>query len=149
MVVINKKVRNAVMPMVAIASLMVIDGCNKDEVVPEKDRTDLLVGDWKVSEIDGEPTDALFEYGSFSITLDFKASGDMDFCTEIGFLAFNYEYCYDGKWTWADAEKSKLGLTLDGDALGTADVILLNETNMEWNIDAADYGNNWKFTKIN
>ena len=145
MVVINRKVRNAILPAVAIASLMVLDGCKEDEVAPDKDRTDLLVGDWQLDEIDGES----YNTSLYSITVDFKATGDMDFCTEINFLSLNYEYCYSGSWTWQDAEQTKLGLILDGDNLGTADVVLLNDTKMEWNIDAVDYGTNWKFTKIN
>ena len=52
MVVIKYPIKAAIIPL-AVGSMMVLDGCKKDEPVVES-KTDLLVGDWKLIELNGE-----------------------------------------------------------------------------------------------
>ena len=54
---VNKKVRNAVMPIVALSTLVLLDSCSEEEVTPEdtpKYNDDMLIGDWQLTEIDGD-----------------------------------------------------------------------------------------------
>ncbi len=137
---------------------MVMQGCKKDkedEVVP-KTQTDLLVGDWEVTEIGSND----FTGYDYSYLFKFKSSGDWQFCYEYDTDATKND-CYNGKWKWEDSnEKTVIIDQFSSNDLGNEwklDVTVLDETKLEGSItstyddgyDTDSYTQTIKFVKIN
>ena len=131
MVLIKSRVRKAILPL-AVTSLMFLDGCKKEEVAPTPEfSTDLLIGDWILTEVDGE--DYTSNYSSLHIV--FESSGVVQTCYE--YVAYPDEnYCESSsKWKWEDAKQSAIILTDDTDGDETKlDIIILDETKLEGNV---------------
>lgn len=149
MVVINKKVRNAVIPMVALSTLMVLDGCKEDEVMP-KFSDDLLIGDWEVTEVDG---DDYTDY-DYQLLFRFEANKDFDICTSYTYDGVTESYCYSElgqqfTWKWQDASNSAIVISNPPEEDTIADVVVLNGTNMELDVTYDGGSANYKFIKIN
>lgn len=52
MVTIKNSIKVAAIPL-AVTSFMILQGCNKDEEENVSANTNLLIGDWKLTEVDG------------------------------------------------------------------------------------------------
>lgn len=149
MVVKRRSFQAAVLPLVAMSSLIVLDSCKKEEEVNPSNNNDLLIGDWQVTEIDGES----YQSDDYSIQFKFKASGDLDFCVDITYGGITFGDCYNWKWKWEDTSYTTLIITDEDMVEETADIIKLDENNLELELTYEDYGNtytsNIKFVKIN
>lgn len=98
-------------------------GCSKEkeEVKPEEEevvvisKDDLLVGEWKILSVDGEPFGENYEGYTYSVGFKFEANGDFGYCYETIYEAEpsnNESYCeINGEWEWTDDEQTKLKLT--------------------------------------
>jgi len=153
MVMIKKSIRAAVIP-IALGSFMFLDGCKEDEVVP-KTQTDLLIGDWEVTEIGGDD----YTQSDESLIFKFKSSGDLQFCYEYDLTPAD-NYCYGAKWKWQDSnEKIIIIDQFPSDPTGEfkIDVVVLTETNLEGTLTSTyddggtpgSYSQSFKFVKIN
>lgn len=85
----------------------------EEELVINKD--DLLIGEWKILSVDGEPFGENYEGYTYSVGFKFEANGDFGYCNETIYEAEpsnNESYCIiNGDWVWTDAEQSELKLT--------------------------------------
>jgi hypothetical protein len=155
MVIIKNSIRAATIP-IAFTSFLVFDGCKKeDNPVPDPvTKTDLLVGDWKVTEIGG------YEYtGSESIFFKFQSAGDFEWCYEND-TDTTYNNCYGGKWKWKDANEENIIMDQFSGSLSSFelefDVVVLTETNLEGSVTstyddggyAGSYTQAVKFIKV-
>jgi hypothetical protein len=142
----RRYIRSAALPIVAISSLTILNGCKESDPAP-KNLDDLLMGDWQVIELDGESQPGPDEY---VMNFKFKANGDFSQCVE--YLNNDAYYCMVGKWTWSDASKPELRLVRKDEPVITADVVDIDDSNMEWNtsydLDGVTVTNNAKFVKI-
>lgn len=145
MVLIKNPIKSIALALV-IGSLMFLNGCKEDEPVPAT-KTDLLVGDWLVTEVDGQPYD-----DGATLIYSFETSGGVKTCIE--FVDYpDWNECNDGDtWEWEDANQSALILS---DPRATVDtkweVTLLDETRLEIiSIDDTDdtYNTPVKFIKV-
>ena len=139
---IKNRVKSVILPL-AVTSLMFLDGCKREEVEPTPEfSTDLLIGDWLLTELDGE--DYTSNYSS--IHLKFESSGDVQTCFEQ--VAYpDYNYCNSAKWKWEDANQSAIILT-EGTDETKLDIIILDETRLEGNIIYDTYTESFKFIKV-
>ncbi len=147
MVLIKNSVKSFMVPL-AVGSLMVIPGCKKDEpAAPSK--TDLLVGDWIIEELDSyDYTQSPNELYLFKFT----RAGDWQFCYEY-VPDTSQNYCYlNGKWRWNSAETS---ITIDQIVNAPSityrvDVVILDANRLEGTL-TTDYSANSpiKFRKAN
>ena len=133
MVLIKNPIKSIILPL-AVGSIMFLDGCKEDEPVAPT-RTDLLVGDWRLTEIDGyDRTDPDYSY-----LFKFKSSGDFEFCYEDNTVTPQYLLCYgadnNSKWEWQDANETKILIDNpfgnDGGVEWTIDVTVLDATRLE------------------
>lgn len=90
---------------VASTSLLLVGSCGDDEKDnPVADRADLLLGEWEVLTVDGEEVGEDNEDYTYSVTLEFQADGDFQFCYQYVYHNdpdSNYSECYDGDWEWS------------------------------------------------
>lgn len=99
------KAKNAIIPVVGIALALQAGGCKKDKT----SKTDLLVGEWEITKLDGvEPED-------YKYTFEFQADKDMKLCSE--YLVNNTSNCYNGSWDWASSAEDEVDIdwTFGGD----------------------------------
>lgn len=146
MVMIQNSVRAAVIPL-ALSSIMVLEGCKKEEEIV-KSRTDLLIGDWKITEIDGQD----YTGYSYSYLFKFKIAGDFQWCSESVSDPVD-NYCYSAKWEWQDSNEETVLMNHFPDeptAEFQFDITVLTETNLEgiFLYDAAADSQSFKFIKV-
>jgi hypothetical protein len=78
LVLIKNRVRSVILPL-AVTSLMFLNGCKEEEVEPTpKFSTDLLIGEWTLTEIDGED----YTNDDTSLHIKFETSGAVEACRE-------------------------------------------------------------------
>jgi hypothetical protein len=149
MVIKRRSLQAAALPLVAISSLIVLNSCNDADEMNPNSNNDLIIGDWQVTEIDGES----YTSEDYSIQFKFKASGDLDFCVDINYGGITIGDCYNWQWKWEDTAYTTLIITDDENIEETADVVQLDENNLELEITYEEYGttytSNFKFVKIN
>jgi hypothetical protein len=147
MVLIKNRVRSVILPL-AVTSLMFLNGCKEEEVEPTpKFSTDLLIGEWTLTEADGED----YTNDESSLHIKFETSGVVGACRE--YVAYpDYNYCGDvGKWKWENANQEAIILTDENDVDEAKwDIIILDETRLEGNVTDADetYTTSFKFIKV-
>ncbi len=147
MVMIKNSIKSVVVPL-ALSSFVVIQGCKKDE---EVSKTDLLVGDWEVTEVNGDDYTNL----DYSLLFKFTSSGDFQFCSEYENKPAD-NYCYAAKWKWEDSNEKKIIMDqftdTSGDISADFEVDILTETNFEgtWSVsyDSDLYSQKMKFVKV-
>lgn len=153
MVMIKNSIRAAVIPL-ALSSFLVLDGCKEDEVAPQS-QTDLLIGDWEVTEAGGDD----YTQSDESILFKFKSSGDWQFCYEYDLTPAD-NYCYGAKWKWQDSDEKVIIIDqFSGDPTSEfkLDVVVLTATNLEGTLTStyddggtpSSYSQTVKFVKIN
>ena len=152
MVVKRRALQAAALPLVAISSLMVLNSCGDDDEMNPKSNNDLIIGDWEVTEADIESY--ISDDYDYTIQFKFKASGDLEWCVDISYGPLSYSYCDDLKWKWEDTSYTTLVITDDDNLEETADIIQLDENNLELELTSEDeygdiYTSNIKFIKIN
>ncbi|MDH5599587.1 MAG: hypothetical protein OEY34_10710 [Cyclobacteriaceae bacterium] len=119
------------MPAAAFGTLLFATNCKDKTPVVSKD--DLLAGDWKVTEVNGQSYETQ-AYANYITLWKFAKTGDFNYCYEnTQYSAYNG--CYAAKWKWTDVDKTKINIdfapikatidlsvnVLDGDNLaGTA-----------------------------
>lgn len=135
---IKNPVRSAIMPL-ALGSLMMAPGCNKVDEILSLSQTALLVGDWRITEFDGDiyPADDTYIFS-------FKVSGDWTMCDEGD--------CYTGNWRWASADENTIIISnIQDEDSGTEwriDVVILDATRLEGTFDAYGPPVSIKFVKV-
>jgi hypothetical protein len=147
MVLIKNPIKSIALALV-IGSLMFLNGCKTEEVEPTpKFSTDLLIGDWLVTEVDGQPYDV-----GVTLIYSFETSGGVKTCVEyVDYPDWNE--CNDGDtWEWEDANQSALILSERTASDDTKwEVTLLDETRLEIiSIDDTDdtFNTPVKFIKV-
>lgn len=154
MVIIKNSIRAAVIP-IALTSFMVLDGCKKDDEVAPKTQTDLLIGDWEVTEFGGYD----YTQSDYSILFKFKSNGDWQFCYEYDSTPAD-NYCSSAKWKWEDSTEKTIIIDQFGGAdisEWKLDVTVLDETKLEGSLTSTyddggtPYSNTQtiKFVKVN
>ena len=144
MVLIKNPIKSAMVPIAATA-LLSLDGCNKDDEVGLS-KTDLLIGDWKLTELDGY----LYNDLDYTYFFKFQKSGDWQFCYTEGDPT---QYCYSGKWSWENSNETSIIFSqLEGEPVGTEwrlDVVVLDATRLEGTfIYEVGYSQSIKFVKV-
>jgi hypothetical protein len=127
---------------------IVLVGCSEDEPQP-KFNTDLLIGDWKVVEMNGVSFLTTPEW----LVVTIKSNGELNNCVEYASPANPTDgFCDYWNWEWQNATNSKIAMSEvnDGNSQTFADVIILTSTNMELNLSNTVNSNveNWKLVKI-
>lgn len=156
MVIIKNSLKSVAIPL-AVTSFMVLQGCNKDkdEATPAT-KTNLLVGDWEVTEVGGDD----FTSNDYSYLFKFKSSGDWQFCYEYDADPAE-NYCYSAKWKWEDSSEKTIiidqfaGSDINND--WKIDVTVLDETKLEGSLTTTyddgggtdSYTQSIKFVKVN
>ena len=155
MVLTKNSFRAAVIPL-ALTSIIILEGCKKDDEIVLS-RTDLLIGDWKITEVNGYD----FSTRDYNYLFKFNKGGDFDWCYEDPTDASN-DSCYSGKWKWQDADEKTLfvnqfiGFVTDFEL--ELDVIILTETKLEGDLTSTyddgagstdSYTQPVKFVKVN
>lgn len=95
--------RTAFIPVMGAALAFQAAGCKKDK---KDDKTDLLVGEWEVVLIDGQPPEDADE--GYHITFEFQSDKDFQFCFKYEYDNNNYQSCYQGGWQWDDSDQDLL-----------------------------------------
>lgn len=124
---IKNTIRAAVIPL-ALGSFMILDGCKEDDPAP-KSQTDLLIGDWQVTEVGGDD----YTGDGESLLFKFKSSGDWQWCYEYDATPAD-NYCYTAKWKWQDSnDKTIIINEFPGDPIAEfkIDVVVLTESKLE------------------
>lgn len=155
MVIIKNSIKTVVIPL-AVTSFMVLQSCKEDESTPEPEsKTDLLIGDWEVTEVGGDD----FTSNSYSYLFKFKSSGDWQFCYEHDADPAE-NYCYSAEWKWEDSSENTIIIDqFSGDEMDEwrLDVTILNESKLEGSITSTyddgggtdSYTQSIKFVKVN
>lgn len=150
---IKNSIRAAVIP-IALGSFLVLDGCKEDEVAP-KTQTDLLIGDWELTEIGGYD----YTQSDESLIFKFKSSGDWQFCYEYDLTPAD-NYCYGAKWKWEDSSEKTIIIDQfpnDNTSVWEFDVTVLDDTKLEGTFTSTyddggtpySYTRSVKFVKVN
>ena len=106
-----KRIKKFILPATATAVAFGMASCDKEEDIIDK-----LVGQWEITEADGDIEDFyLFDDGAYEINLEFHMNGDAEFC---GIIEDFYKYCGLGDWEWADSEKTEIEIDFDEMGLG-------------------------------
>lgn len=88
---------------------------DKEEEIVEINRDDLLVGEWKILTVDGEPFGENYDGYTYSVGFKFETNGDFGYCSELIYEtepSKNESYCQiNGEWEWIDEEQTELKLT--------------------------------------
>ncbi len=153
MVTIRNTIKTVAIPL-AITSFMVIQGCNKEEEAPAT-KTNLLVGDWELTEVGGDDYTA----DPYSYLFKFQSSGDFEFCYESDEDPTE-NYCYSGaKWKWQDSNEKVIIINQFQDEIEEwkLDVTVLDETKLEGTLTStyddggtpSTYTQSVKFVKVN
>lgn len=127
-----KSFNKRVVFLLTVTSLVFLVGCKKDEVV--KSRTELLIGNWRLTEFDGED----FSDGSYSLIFTIEHSGKFDLCEE---WADNpvYNYCTtNDNWWWEDSSESTVIYTIDSVEY-KLNIVILDESKLEGETDIFDF----------
>jgi len=132
--------------LLAVTSLVFLDGCKKDEVV--KSRTELLLGNWRLTEFDGED----FSDGSYSLIFTIERSGNLDFCEEWADNPDFNNCSTNNNWWWQDSNESTLIFTIDS-VESKLNIVILDESKLEGETDFFVFGgtgvmNYVKFSKV-
>lgn len=147
MVIIKNTIKTVAIPL-AVTSFMILQGCNKDEDENVSAQTNLLIGDWKLTEVNG------YNYSSpeYSFLFKFKSGGAFQQCYEYTSTPAD-NYCYDGNWKWKDSNENSLRMTVvedDGtDDVFDMDVVVLTATVLEVSVIDDSYISEAKFVKVN
>lgn len=125
-------------------SIIGISSCNKeDKIDPAKSQTDLLIGDWQMVEKDGHDYPA----PNTSAIFTFEDSGDAQLCFTDNDDPIN-SGCDSYKWRWQDNTNSAITITFGSDEV-KFDVILLDETNLNYSITFSDgFSSSYKYLRI-
>lgn len=115
----NKKLNPLWIPTAASASLILLGACKDGD--DTKSATDLLKGEWELTEKNGEDT-GYIDGIHYEMLYQFQADGDFTFCLNWAEGAF--EGCYDGEWSWI-TEGSKLEFSYTNDYSFTASYDLI------------------------
>jgi hypothetical protein len=151
MVLIKSPIKKVLVPL-AIGSLMILDGCNKDDTDPSN--TDLLIGDWKMIQWDDDDEIGNYDYSSY--LFKFKKSGEWQFCYEYTYDDQTYGDCNTGNWRWESAEETSLIISEEPTgnyppAEFRFDIVVLTALKLEGNlsvVDYPDYTASMKFIKV-
>ena len=141
---IKNRVRSVMIPL-AFTSLMFVNGC-KEKVVPPTPKfdTNLLLGDWLLTELDGE--DYTSNYSS--IHLKFEESGDVQTCYEYVTDPTNNS-CTTEKWRWEDSNQAAIIITdTSNSEENKLDIVILDETRFEGNVIYDTWTSSFKFIKV-
>ena len=147
MVLIKNPIKSVILPLV-VGSLMILDGCEKDELAAPT-RTDLLVGDWELMEWDG------YDYyePDFRYLFKFKSSGDFEYCVEYedNSTYSPFKHCYSSHWQWVDNTETTLHIDHleEWGSQFRLDIVVLDESKLE-GFGTTDYDTNFsvKFRKV-
>jgi lipocalin-like protein len=144
MVIIKNSIRAATIP-IAFTSFLVLDGCKKeDNPVPDPvTKTDLLVGDWKATEVDG------YDYtnSEYSFFFKFQSAGDFEFCYEYA-SSPAANFCEGGTWKWKDSNETSILFPDIGNNESQFDIVILTSTNLEGSLVEGSYSTSLKFIKV-
>ncbi len=94
------KPQKVLVPALGLALALQGASCKKDE-----SKTDLLVGEWELVEIDGN------DPGNFGLKLRFDEDKDFRVCSEYS----GYSECYHGTWDWANSQKDEVEMEYEDD----------------------------------
>lgn len=116
--------------LIPAASLLLLGACT-DEDEEAVGSADLLIGEWELVSVDGEEAGGDYEDYSYSLTFEFQADGDLQFCynyVDKVTPADSYEDCYLGEWSWINVgAKLQMSMTTEEeDSLGN----IVMETNI-------------------
>ena len=129
MVRIKNPVKQVVLPL-TLGTVMLAPACKKEEEAPAPPtKTDLLLGDWKITEVGGYD----FTQYDYSYLFKFQAAGDFQFCYEDP-ADTTYNYCYSAKWRWKDASETRVIMdkfSNDPTMAWILDVVVLDDTRLE------------------
>lgn len=99
-----KDFKKYVLPVTVTAITVGTSSCEKNEPTV----TDKLVGQWEITNADGDLSNILEEY---ALNMEFHLSGDAEFCQ----INKNYKTCYIGDWEWKNKTNTSLGVVIDSD----------------------------------
>ena len=106
MVKIKNTLKSALMPAAAFGTLLFATNCKDKTPVVSKD--DLLAGDWKVTEVNGQSYETQ-AYANYITLWKFAKTGDFNYCYEnTKYTAYNG--CYPAKWKWTDVDKTNINV---------------------------------------
>jgi hypothetical protein len=95
-----KNLNRIILPVAATALVFGVTNCKKSE-------TDKLVGQWEITEVDGDLEDMLDS--DYAVNLEFHLEGDAEFCM----LADAYKICFMGDWEWEGSGNDKLTMNFE------------------------------------
>lgn len=142
MVILKSTLQKLAIPL-AVTSLLILDSCSdsKDDATPET-KTDLLIGDWELTESDGDDYTGYDE----SIIFKFKSNGDWQFCYEYDSTPSDND-CYDGTWKWESSDEETILMEgLDSSSSFKFDVVVLTDTKLEGTIASTYDGGTYTYT---
>jgi hypothetical protein len=107
-----KNLNKFILPVTATALVFGITNCKKS------DTTDKLIGQWEITDSDGDLSDMVDSEYDYAMNLEFHLEGDFEYCK----LEESYKSCYIGDWEWENSKKDQVNMTIeteDGDGLLT------------------------------
>lgn len=85
----------------------------------EEKSNDKLVGQWEITEGDGDMADLVNSEYDYTINLEFHLAGDAEFCQ----TTTKHKVCQIGEWEWTDNKFTQLEMKI-GDDEGNATIAL-------------------------
>ena len=109
-----RKIQKIFLPATATALIAGQTGCDKDELNgTELTLTERLVGEWKITEADGDIEDLFFDPEddyNYEIHLEFHLEGDFEFSSVE---ENNFKYVTLGDWEWANSDKNEIEVSFN------------------------------------
>lgn len=102
-----KDLKKFILPTAAAALAFGTSNCESKE---EKSN-DKLVGQWEITEGDGDMADIINNEYDYAINLEFHLAGDAEFCQ----TAAKYKMCHIGEWEWTDNKYKQLEMVIKDD----------------------------------
>lgn len=107
-----KDFKKLILPAAATAIAFGTSNCEdiggKDK---EENANDKLVGQWEITDADGDMEDLIDNDYDYIINLEFHLAGDAEFCM----LSDDYKYCSIGEWEWTDTKHKQLEIAIESD----------------------------------
>jgi hypothetical protein len=115
-----KKIKQVILPA-ATALVFGTSGCgSKDEQSAKEQANDKLIGQWEITDADGDLSYLLIS-SYYKFNLEFHLAGDAEFCLLEN--SESYKSCNIGEWDWTNSDYTMLemevgtiGISLDIDS---------------------------------
>jgi hypothetical protein len=109
-----KNLNKFILPVTATALTFGVTNCKSGG----GDTTDKLVGQWEITDSDGDIADLFENDYDYVMNLEFHLEGDFEYCS----VGESFKYCVIGEWEWESSKNEQLNMTIeseDGDGIIT------------------------------